>query len=999
MTDFAKLKVDADTESLERERIKSKLASLINSKDDLGERSLAKTTKLVNRFKKFYAETSLDNLVSEAGKLDLSMYMEEVISALLEAVRTMKLKDTFALVDVCAPLHSRYQNFGEQFLLGLRKLFDGFMNDNLRLRLYIRLLTELLLLDIVPKKLGEADLVAITGSVLTVDPDSLSLPIAVLRLTALSYWVSKYSESMISLPSAVRTHLESFYKEKAPRLVRSVTEAKTAQERVMSQQRIDKGQVDTENEEKFASLSSDLEKIQQNLSTIQVLLNFEPLCDIFISEEPTPETPKDASADSLSEPAEEITQFADETEKSFYQDIVNLAVRLPSSALVENSGSASSDGWSQFLLKFNACSSQEESDNLAVLWFETQLNSKANRSKLQQQLLKESSAYQCRFLATIAPFSKDLVATTVDDLKKKSLNMNERAVKTLGELIKFGLCPLGAGLELLQNFVNDFSPKSAEAAAWFLVSCGRFLVNHPQVGSIVDNLLTRLVKLTRSSATHVPAKVVMAVDDAYFQTKPKKLESSLQSTLSPLERYIQYLAEVELYQLSEDELLRLVRGLPWTSERATVESRLKGALLNLGLNANYVKVHCIASLLARLIKYQEAFVIDVIDTIMEQFQLGLEREDFRQAPARIRLARLIGELYAYRLIDSPTVLDLLYQLIGFRTSSSFGASEHTVLLELLSPKLHAIDEEGESESIHVLMHPGATDEPSWSIVRINLVSAILTTVGEFFLKGKNRTRILRYLVVFRRYVLQHCSSEKLPMRVVYVVNDLFDILQVRKLDIRADSIAQIDQELELLKSDLTDDRLEINSGYISETDSDGPVDESIEIMDIEEDHSPSAEESESDYERNPEEERDEEFESFDKEMQALMIDSLTEARQVGKKVNVSLPRNLDTKDSLDDDIQPGGFIVLSRRQGTAGLVVVPQDNKLRKGQEIYRLEQEAAAREKAQLKQYIMAYERASNDPKSVPATGHAVTLGHAAGIRSPQDIDRTRPRRVLRKF
>ena len=994
MADLAKLKVDAVSEALERERIRGKHVTSTNNSNELSERSLSKTTKLVNRLKKFHSEPGLDNVLAEAGKLDLSMYMEEVVSALMEATRTMKLKDTFALVEICAFLQARYSNFGEQFIVAMRKLFEGFMNDNLRLRLYIRLLTELVLLRIVPAKQGEADLVAILGSVVTFDPGAVSLPVAVLRLTALTYWVSKYSECLPLLPNSIRPSIQSFYEQRASRLINSVSELIAGQQRVMAQLRIEKGQVDAENEEKHASLSADLAKIEQNLKTIQILMNFEDFLNISLTEQKE-EIPTEPILPP-SEPVEEITQFSDETEKSFYQDLVDLSVRLPASALSESSGSA--NDWASFLLKFSACASQEDSDMLAVLWFESGLNAKANRAKLCQQFQKECSMYHCRFLATISPFSKDILPVIIEDLKKKSFAFNDRAIKTIGELIKFNLCPLGVGLELLQTFVNDFSSKSAEAAAWFLVACGRFLVNHPDVGSIVDNLLTRLVKLARSSNLHIPAKVVMAVDDAYYQTKPKKIASNSTPTLSPLEKYIMYLAEVELYRLDETEILRLVQSLPWTADREIVESTLKSALLNLGLNANYIKVHCIASLLAGLIKYEETFVIDVVDTIMEQFQLGIEREDFRQAPARMRLARLIGELYAFRLIDSPTVLDLVYQLIGFRSSSSFAASEHTVLLELMTPRLHVIDEDSESDPIYPLMHPGATDEPSWSFVRINLVAALLTTVGEFFLKGKNRTRILRFLVVFRRYVLLHCESGKLPMRVVNVINDLFEILQVRNFDIRTDTIAKIDEELDLIKSDLNDNRLEVVSGNQSETDSDIACEEP-EDVEMEQVHDSVDQSDESDYERDSEEARDDEFESFDKEMQALMIDSVTEARQAGKRGNVALPQKPLLDDSRDEDVQTGGFRVLSRKQGANGLIVVPQDNKLRKGQEIYRLEQEAAAREKQQLKQYIMAYERASNDPKSVPSTGHAVTLGQAAGLRSPQDLDRSRPRRVYRKF
>ncbi|CAK8986187.1 unnamed protein product [Durusdinium trenchii] len=89
---------------------------------------------------------------------------------------------------------------------------------------------------------------------------------------------------------------------------------------------------------------------------------------------------------------------------------------------------------------------------------------------------------------------------------------------------------------------------------------------------------------------------------------------------------------------------------------------------DLNHHANYEHLSCVASLLSGLAKYRDAFVIDVIDSLLENIQVTLERNDFREMPLRVRQVKLVGELYNYRLVDSVLVFDSLYQCAGRRTA-------------------------------------------------------------------------------------------------------------------------------------------------------------------------------------------------------------------------------------------------------------------------------------------------------------------------------------------
>ena len=45
--------------------------------------------------------------------------------------------------------------------------------------------------------------------------------------------------------------------------------------------------------------------------------------------------------------------------------------------------------------------------------------------------------------------------------------------------------------------------------------------------------------------------------------------------------------------------------------------------------------------------------------------MGLELNEYGMQQRRIAYMRFLGELYSYRLIDSPVIFDTLYLIIGY----------------------------------------------------------------------------------------------------------------------------------------------------------------------------------------------------------------------------------------------------------------------------------------------------------------------------------------------
>ena len=84
----------------------------------------------------------------------------------------------------------------------------------------------------------------------------------------------------------------------------------------------------------------------------------------------------------------------------------------------------------------------------------------------------------------------------------------------------------------------------------------------------------------------------------------------------------------------------------------------------------FSNIHLLAILLGSLYRYHQDFVIKVIDNVIEQITLGLEHNDFQFNQRRIAEVKYLGELYNYKMVDSPLIFDTLFRIV------TFGHREH-----------------------------------------------------------------------------------------------------------------------------------------------------------------------------------------------------------------------------------------------------------------------------------------------------------------------------------
>ena len=72
----------------------------------------------------------------------------------------------------------------------------------------------------------------------------------------------------------------------------------------------------------------------------------------------------------------------------------------------------------------------------------------------------------------------------------------------------------------------------------------------------------------------------------------------------------------------------------------------------------------------------------IIDNLLEQITLGLEQNDFKFNQRRVAEVKYLGELYNYKMVDSPVIFDTLYRIVTFGHRESFGqlCVAHTLII-------------------------------------------------------------------------------------------------------------------------------------------------------------------------------------------------------------------------------------------------------------------------------------------------------------------------------
>lgn len=111
-----------------------------------------------------------------------------------------------------------------------------------------------------------------------------------------------------------------------------------------------------------------------------------------------------------------------------------------------------------------------------------------------------------------------------------------------------------------------------------------------------------------------------------------------------------------------DKAYKILRKFAW--EDPHVRHILHNAFTKIW-KAKYSNIALFALMLYDIGKYHPDFVCSVIDRVIENIRVGLERNNFRDNQQRVASIRYLAELYNFQSIESKLIFDTLWLLITF----------------------------------------------------------------------------------------------------------------------------------------------------------------------------------------------------------------------------------------------------------------------------------------------------------------------------------------------
>ncbi|THC90081.1 hypothetical protein EYZ11_010460 [Aspergillus tanneri] len=546
------------------------------------------------------------------------------------------------------------------------------------------------------------------------------------------------------------------------------------------------------------------------------------------------------------------------------------------------------------------------------------LNSKASRNRLIKAVSDVPKGridllpLYSRLVATLGQYLPDIPQGLITYLDEEFRSLQRRKskeflgqvrmgnVRYLAELTKFGVVPEHIIFHCFKVSLDDFSRMNIEIIGHLLENCGRYLLRNPDTSPRMASFLETLGR--KKAVQHLGQQERMIIENAVYYVDPPPRPAIQQKERTPMESYIRRLLYMDMNKRNYTKVLKSIRKLHWEE--------------------------------------QEDFVIGIVDNILEQITLGLEQNDFKFNQKRVAEVKYLGELYNYKMVDSPVIFDTLYRIVTFG-------------------------------------HEGGTPVPG--------KLSVLDLPDDFF-------RIRLY------YML---TKDPLPMDVDFLVQDTFTMTRPQwKLvtdlqeatSIFSEAVAQNykTQDSERPVEQDEDDAESSSSDEGLEEDAIPDVEEEQESSDEAEASGPNAEQdgdSESEDEQifvtRQEEERDPQAEAeFDREFEKMMAESM-DSRRFERKgvVDIPLPMKRSAREPTTPENAAGGSQVPPRTMAFSLMtkkgnkqqtrtIDLPSDSSLAVAM---RSQQQADREEQKRIKSLVLNYEM-STDTDNAEATAEKRT-------------------------
>ncbi|KAI9868797.1 MAG: hypothetical protein M1813_004648 [Trichoglossum hirsutum] len=456
------------------------------------------------------------------------------------------------------------------------------------------------------------------------------------------------------------------------------------------------------------------------------------------------------------------------------------------------------------------------------------LNSKASRNRLIKAVSEAPKGRSdllpsySRLVATLGKYMPDISQTLVTHLDAEFRSLQRRKdkdflgqvrtsnIRYLAELTKFGVVPEHVIFHCLKVSLEDFSRMNIETICNLLENCGRYLLRNPETAPRMASFLETLQR--KKAAQHVGQQERMLIENAVYYVNPPDRAAITQKERTPTELFIRKLIYLDMNKRNYTKVLKQIRKLHW--EEQEVVTILQKIFAKPG-KVKYSNIHLLAILAGALYRYHQEFVVCVVDDVLEQITVGLEQNNFKYNQRRIAEAKYLGELYNYKMVDSPVIFDTLYRIVTFG-------------------------------------HEGGTPKPGRycfldmpdDFFRIRLVCTLLDTCGMCFDRGTAKKKLDFFLIFFQYYIY---TKDTLPMDIEFIIQDTLSATRpLWKLPPSLDDAAKAFAEAVSLnyKTQDTEKAADLEDSDVDSSPDEGADDEEVPVPEAEEDAHSSGEEVE-----------------------------------------------------------------------------------------------------------------------------------------------------------
>ncbi|KAF4982076.1 hypothetical protein FZEAL_2228 [Fusarium zealandicum] len=594
------------------------------------------------------------------------------------------------------------------------------------------------------------------------------------------------------------------------------------------------------------------------------------------------------------------------------------------------------------------------------------LNSKASRNRLVKALTEVPKGRSdllpswSRLVATLGRYMPDVPKGLVEYLDAEFRSLQRRKekdflgqvrlsnIRYLAELTKFGIVPEHVVFHCLKVSLDDFSRMNIEILCNLIENCGRYLLRNPETNPRMVSFLETLQR--KKSVQHIGQPERMLIDNAVYYVDPPERPAIEQKERTPMELFVRKLIYVDMTKRNYSKILKQIRRLHW--EESEVVAILEKVFSKPG-KVKYGSVHLLGILLSALYRYHPAFVVKVIDNVIESMTFGLEQNDYRFYQRRIAEIKYLGELYNYRMLEHPVIFDTMYKIMTF----GYGGPP-------VPGKYNPLD-------------------PPDEFFRIRLVATMLETCGMFFNRGAAGKKLDYFLSFFQA---------SLPMDIEFLIQDTFALTRpqwklaagleeaVKAFQLAmaqdqksagVDKLADVDDATSDPSSDDDGDDVDVD---VDVDDNDDSASEEEEAEDVEEDSdSESTFEEEAIVVTRQEEEVDPEDEAdFEREYAKMMAESL-ESRKFERKQLFDVPLPVRAKnreaassaEGVSSEAVPGNTMAFSlltkkgNRQQVTRTVELPSDSTFAIAM---KNQQQAEREEQQRIKNLVLNYDLQQNE-------------------------------------